>query len=338
MPTIKPNEATSIINSLQGGVVPAIGLQHILVGRSNESKAVLETIFEVEKGSSSVKFWIGDFGSGKSFMMALIKQIALKKNFVVATTDFSPEKRLYDNSRKAVRVYSDLIDSIATKANPEGNSLSIILEKWIENVAEKTAKENNIEPYNIRTVENLPLVKRNILETIKHLTDVGAFEFGEVLTKYYEGFITENIELKRMALKWLRGEYTTKTEARQDLGVREIIDDENYYPILRNWTKFFVAIGYSGLVVNLDEAINLYKIIHPQTRDKNYEKILNIYNDCMQGRTNNLMFNFGGTKEFLEDHRRGLFSYDALKSRLASNKLETAEIRDYSQPQAANNL
>lgn len=332
MSNIKPNEATTIINSLQGGVVPATGLQHILVGRSNESQAVLETIFEIEKGSSAVKFWIGDFGSGKSFMMALIKQIALKKNFVVATADFSPEKRLYDNSRKAVRVYSDLIDSLYVKTNSQGNSLSIILENWIEIVIQKTAEENNINPFALRTPENLPLVKRNILKTIKEITDVGAFEFGEVVVKYYEGFITENVELMRMALKWLRGEYTTKTEARQDLGVREIIDDENYYAMLRNWTKFFVTIGYSGFVINLDEAINLYKIIHPQTRDKNYEKILNIYNDCMQGKVSNLMINFGGTKEFLEDNRRGLFSYDALKSRLAGNKFETAEIRDYSQP------
>jgi hypothetical protein len=332
MSNIKPKEATTIINSLQGGVVPAIGLQHILVGRSKESNAVLETIQEVEKGSSSMKFWIGDFGSGKSFMIALIKQIALKKNFVVASTDFSPEKRLYDNTRKAVRVYSDLIGSFSIQTNPEGNALSAILESWIDEVMQKTAEENNIDLFDLRSVENLPLVKRNILENIKQITDVGAFEFGEVIAKYYEGFVTENVELMRMSLKWLRGEYTTKTEARQDLGVREIIDDENYYQMLRNWAKFLVAIGYSGLVINLDEAINLYKIIHPATRDKNYEKILNIYNDCMQGRVSNLMINFGGTKEFLEDTRRGLFSYDALRSRLASNQFETLEVRDYSQP------
>jgi len=265
-------------------------------------------------------------------MMTLIKQIALKKKFVVATTDFSPEKRLYDNSRKAVRVYSDLIDSLAIQTSPEGNSLSVILESWIDEIMQKTAEQNGIDPFDLRTSENLPLVKRNILETIKQITDVGAFEFGEVVAKYYEGFVTENVELMRMALKWLRGEYTTKTEAKEDLGVREIINDENYYQMLRNWTKFFVAIGYSGLVINLDEAINLYKIIHPQARDKNYEKILNIYNDCMQGRVSNLMINFGGTKEFLEDARRGLFSYDALKSRLASNQFETLEVRDYSQP------
>lgn len=332
MLNIKPREATVIINSLLGGVVPAIGLPNILVGRSNESNAVLETILEVEKGSSSVKFWIGDFGSGKSFMMALIKQIALKKNFVVASADFSPEKRLYDNNRKAVRIYSDLIDSLAIQTRPDGNALSSILETWIEHVIEKTGQINNIDCFELRSKENLPLVKRNILETIKQITDVGAFEFGEVVAKYYEGFVSDSPELMRMALKWLRGEYTTKTEAKDDLGVREIINDENYYSMLRNWTKFFKAIGYSGLVINFDEAINLYKIIHPSTRDKNYEKILNIYNDCMQGRVSNLMINFGGTKEFLEDNRRGLFSYDALKSRLQSNKFETDEVRDYSQP------
>ncbi len=332
MTQIKPKEATTIINSLQGGVVPSIGIQHILVGRSKESNAILETINEVSSGSSAIKFWIGDFGSGKSFMMTLIKQIALKKNFVVASADFSPEKRLYDNNRKSVRVYSDLINSISIQTNPSGGGLSTLLEVWIDSVMEKTANEHGINPFDLRNHENLPMVKRNILASIKEITDVGGFEFGEVVTKYYEGFITDNVELMRMSLKWLRGEYTTKTEAKEDLGVREIINDENYYQMLRNWTKFFVTIGYAGLAINLDEAINLYKIIHPASRDKNYEKILNIYNDCMQGKVSNLLINFGGTKNFLEDARRGLFSYDALRTRLTSNQFETLEFRDFSQP------
>jgi hypothetical protein len=170
------------------------------------------------------------------------------------------------------------------------------------------------------------------MKTINEITDVGGFDFGMVVMKYYEGYIKDDEQLRRNALKWLKGEYRTKTEAKQDLGVREVINDLNYYDMLKNFCKLFVSMGYSGFMVNLDEAINLYKISTSVMREKNYEKILTIYNDCFQGKVANLFFNFAGTKEVLENERRGLFSYNALKSRLLTNKFETAEIRDFAQP------
>ncbi len=168
--------------------------------------------------------------------------------------------------------------------------------------------------------------------TINDITEVGGFDFGLVVLKYYEGYISGDEALKRNALKWLKGEYHTKTEARQDLGVRDIIHDLNYYDMLKNWCKLFVSMGYSGFMVNLDEAINLYKIGTSMMREKNYEKILSIYNDCFQGKINNLFINFAGTRDVLENERRGFFSYQALKSRLETNRFETAEIRDFAQP------
>ncbi len=170
------------------------------------------------------------------------------------------------------------------------------------------------------------------MKTVNEITDVGGFDFGVVVIKYYEGYITDDEMLRRNALKWLKGEYKTKTEARQDLGVREIINDLNYYDMLKNFSRLFVSMGYSGFMVNLDEAINLYKISTAAMREKNYEKILTIYNDCFQGKVSNFFINFAGTKEFLENERRGLFSYQALKSRLETNKFETFEIRDFAQP------
>jgi len=178
----------------------------------------------------------------------------------------------------------------------------------------------------------LTLVQTNIMKTINEITEVGGFDFGMVVMRYYEGFIKDDEHLRRSALKWLKGEYRTKTEAKQDLGVREIINDLNYYDMLKNFCKLFVSIGYSGFMINLDEAINLYKISTSVVREKNYEKIMTIYNDCFQGKVTNLFFNFAGTKEFLENERRGLFSYNALKSRLETNKYETIEYRDFAQP------
>jgi hypothetical protein len=332
MDNIKPKEATSIINSLIGGVVPKIGVHHITVGRSEEINAVVKALDDVKNGHSMVKFWIGDFGSGKSFMLHLLNTVALKQKFVVTNADFTPDNRLYSNDGKGVSLYSSLIDNISIQTKPDGGALMTLLEKWIEKVITKTAEENNISLIDIRDEQHSIQIQNNIIKTINEITDVGGFDFGTVVMKYFEGYITGDDKLRRNSLKWLKGEYSTKTEARQDLGVREIINDSNYYDMLKNFCKFFVSMGYSGFIINLDEAINLYKISTSTVREKNYEKILTIYNDCFQGRVSNLFFNFAGTSEFLENPRRGLFSYDALKTRLTTNKFETSEIRDFAQP------
>lgn len=329
---IKPKEATSIINSLVGGVVPKIGVQHITVGRTEEIEAFITALNDVKNGHSIAKFWIGDFGSGKSFMLHLLNTVALKQKFVVANADFTPDNRLYANDGKSVLLYSAIMDNIAIQTKPEGGALQTLLEKWIEQVISKTAQEKNISLVDIRNEEYLGLIQNSIMKTINEITEVGGFDFGSVIVKYYEGYIKNDEFLRRNALKWLKGEYKTKTEARQDLGVREIINDQNFYDMLKNFCKLFVSMGYSGFMINLDEAINLYKISTSVMREKNYEKILTIYNDCFQGKVSNLFINFAGTREFLENERRGLFSYQALKSRLQTNKFETLEMRDFAQP------
>ncbi len=329
---IKPKEATAIINSLTGGVVPKIGVQHITVGRSDEVKAFVQALEDVKNGHSMFKFWIGDFGSGKSFMLHLLNTVALKQKFVVANADFTPDNRLYSNDGKGVALYSAIMDNVAIQTMPEGGALPTLMEKWIEQVLTKTAEENKISIMDIRSEQYLPLIEKAIMQTLNTITEVGGFDFGVVVLKYYHGYIRQDEHLRRNALKWLKGEYSTKTEARQDLGVREVINDLNYYDMLKNFCKLFVSIGYSGFMINLDEAINLYKISTSTMREKNYEKILTIYNDCFQGKINHLFINLAGTKEVLENERRGLFSYHALKSRLETNKFETAEIRDFAQP------
>lgn len=329
---VKPKEATSIINSLLGGVVPKIGVQHILVGRSLEVEAFVQSLKEVEDGHSMVKFWIGDFGSGKSFMLHILNTVALKQGFVITSADFTPETRLYSNDGKSLALYRTIMNNLAIQTKLEGGAINTILDKWIEQVMIKVSKENNISFTDMQQDGNHELVKKEIMTTINELTDVGGYDFGYILVKYFEAYSTGNNELKRNALRWLKGEYRTKTEARQDLGVREIVNDQNYYDMLKNFSQLFVHIGYKGFMINLDEAINLYKISTSQMREKNYEKILFMYNDCLQGKVNNFFINFAGTKDFLENERRGLFSYNALKTRLQSNRFETSEVRDFSQP------
>jgi len=329
---VKPKEATAIINSLMGGVVPKLGVQHITVGRSDEIAAVVAALDDVRSGHSLVKFWVGDFGSGKSFMLHLLNVIAMKQKFVVANADFTPDNRLYSNDGKGRALYSSIMDNVAIQTKPEGGALPTLLEKWIEQVIVKTAEEHGIAITEIRDEAHLNLIQANILKTINQLTDVGGFDFATVVMNYYEGYIKNDDVLRRNALRWLKGEYHTKTEARQDLGVREIINDLNFYDMLKNFCRLFVSMGYSGFMINLDEAINLYKISTSVMREKNYEKVLTIYNDCFQGKVTNLFINIAGTTETIENPRRGFFSYDALKTRLETNKFETAEIRDFAQP------
>jgi hypothetical protein len=329
---IKPKEAVAIINSLTGGVVPKIGVQHIMVGRSQEVQAFIQALEDVKNGHSMMKFWIGEFGAGKSFMLHLLNTVALKQKFVVSSADFTPDNRLYATDGKARILYSAIMDNIAIQTKPEGGALPTILEKWIEQIIQKTAQAQNISLTEIRNERYFNLIERNIQNALNEISDVGSFDMGVAIMKYYQGYIQDNHSLRKNALRWLKGEYSTKIEARQDLGVRAIINDENYYDMLKNFCRLFASIGYSGFMINLDEAINLYKISNRASREKNYEKILTLYNDCFQGSISHLFLNIAGTKEFLEDERRGLFSYEALKSRLRANRFEGTGMRDFAQP------
>ncbi|BAU29077.1 P-loop uncharacterized protein DUF2791 [Aneurinibacillus soli] len=330
---IKKKDSTAILNSLYGGVVPNRGLEYILVGRAEEAKQILNDLTDVKEGSSVIKFFIGKFGSGKSFIQALVQQIAFKEKFVVAKADFTPERRLYGSEGKSVVTYSELMKNLAIATVPEGNALPTILDKWISEVQTRVTQKKGYGAVEFDNPEFIKDVENEIVSITAKMDDlVGGYDFARILTLYFKGFVEDNSHLQRCALRWLRGEYTTKTEAREDLGVRDIINDANYYEYIKVLSQFVRQIGYAGLVINFDEAINLYKITHPQARDKNYEMILKIYNDTLQGNVGGLFITFGGTEEFLEDERRGLFSYAALKSRLQSNRFETNEHRDLSQP------
>lgn len=330
---VNKRDSQAILNSLIGGVVPSRGLQHILVGRIAEANQIMKDLQEVKEGSTKVKFFIGAFGSGKSFIQGLIQQIGFKEKFVVAKADFTPERRLYGNDRKAVATYTELVKNIAVSSKPEGNALKIILEKWISDVLSKVVQVkgyDNVDFQNEQFVKDIKTEMNELILAMDNLT--GGYDFALVISSYFEGYVDDDEELQRKALKWIRGEYTTKTEARTDLGVSTIIDDLNYYEYIKVLANFIRSIGYSGLIINFDEAINLYKITHPQTREKNYETILKIFNDMLQGSLEGIYITFCGTPEFLEDERRGLFSYQALKRRLVSNKFETTDFRDMSQP------
>lgn len=324
MPEIKRRERDAVLQSLQAGLVPRQGLHLIQVGRKQEVAAMLTDLERVEEGGAAFRIVVGRFGSGKSFFLNLVRTLAIQKKMVVIQADISMERRLQASGGEARALYSELVRNLATKSKPEGGALGNLCEGWISSLHHEVTSNGGGDQD----------VKKRIFEDLKDLQEhVGGFEFAEILAKYYDGFLAGKDELQAAALRWLRGEYTTKTEARQDLGVRRIISDENIYDSLKLLARFCVKAGHSGLLVNLDEMVVLsHRLPNTRARQTNYEAILTILNDCLQGSVRNLGFVLAGTDECLEDKRRGLYSYEALRSRLLDNRFAGEGVVDFSGP------
>lgn len=316
---IRSKEKEAIIQSLKSGVTPKIGLQHIQVGRSNEISALNGDINRIVDGGSTFRLIIGEYGSGKTFFLSVIRSIALEKKLVTVHADLSPDRRIHASSGQARNLYSELIRNMATRNKPEGNALTSIVERFIT----EARKEANNQNADVASV---------IQGKLSSLADlVGGYDFAKVIEVYWLAHDEDNDLLKSNAIRWLRAEYTTKTEAKKDLGVSTIISDGSFYDSLKLLSLFVRQAGYTGLLVNLDEMVNLYKLHSTQARTSNYEQILRILNDCLQGTAEYLGFLLGGTPEFLLDPRKGLYSYEALQSRLAENSFaQRAGVVDYS--------
>ncbi|MDP2965625.1 MAG: ATP-binding protein [Pelolinea sp.] len=327
---IPRREAITILNSLAAGVTPRAGLRHIAVGRSKEVNAIKQDLDQIAADGASIRFIIGRYGSGKSFLLQLIRSYALDSKFVVADVDFSPERRLFGSSDEAISTYRELARNISTQTRPDGNALPIIIEKWIAGVQSQVMQDCAASS---GSPEFVCEVEKKIVQTLSAMHElVHGFDFAQVINAYFRGYLTGDDTLKNNAIRWLRGEFPNKTEASQALGVKAIIDSDNYYDYLKILARFVRNVGYTGLLICFDEAAYLYKISNSISRKNNYEAILNILNDCLQGKASSIGFIFGGTPEFMEDSRRGLYSYEALRSRLSGNRFATAEMQDLSGP------
>ena len=304
---IRAKERETIIQSLRSGVVPRVGLQHIQVGRSDELKSFIKDLETIADGGSSFRLIIGDYGSGKTFFLSLVRSIALEKGLVTMTADLSPSKRLYGNEGQARRLLADLVTSLSTRTKQDGNALTNILEKFISIAQVKAEKER----------EEISFTIKNMLNELNDFPNGHSFAY--IVYKYWEAYDTENDALKNCVLKWLKGEYATKTDTMRDLGIRDFINDASFFNTLKLYSVLVKKAGYNGLLINLDEMVNLYKAAHGTSRKMNYEEILGILNNTLQGTVSNIGFIMSGTPEFLKDTRRGLYSYEALRSRLAEN-------------------
>ena len=318
---IRLKEKDAIIQSLKSGVTPKIGIQHIQVGRANEVKALIQDLDRIIDGGSAFRLIIGEYGSGKTFFLSVMRSIALEKKLVTVSADLSPDRRIHASSGQARNLYSELMRNLSTRNKPDGNAITSIVERFITQAC-KESDAGNV------SVSNVIHDKLSVISDM-----VGGYDFAKVIEAYWNAHEQDNDTLKSNAIRWLRAEYSTKTDARKDLGVRTIISDASFYDALKIMSLFVRQAGYSGLLVNLDELVNLYKLSSTQARTSNYEQILRILNDCLQGSAEYIGFFLGGTPEFLLDPRKGLYSYEALQTRLAENSFaQRAGVIDYSSP------
>lgn len=312
-PRVPKRVAAVILNSLKGGVVPRIGLPYITVGREVEIRALLTDLSLIADGGASFRFLVGRYGAGKSFLLQTIRTHAMGEGFVVADVDLSPERRLQGGQGQGLATYRELIRNISTKTRPEGGALNLILDRWVASCAD--ADESTV---------NAQLAP---LEEMVH-----GFDFARMLRRYREAVSEGNEEAMSRVTKWIRGEYRTKSEARAELGSSTIISDDDWYDYVKLIARFLVCSGYKGMLVLIDELVNLYKIPNAITRQYNYEKILTMYNDTLQGKAQYLGMIMGGTPTSIEDRRRGVFSYEALRSRLAQGRFAREDLKDMLAP------
>ena len=322
--------AQTILNSLKGGVVPRIGLPYITVGRKNEIEALLHDISIISEGGASFRFIVGRYGSGKSFLLQAIRNYAMDRGFIVSDADLSPERRLKGTSGQGLATYRELISNLSTKTKPEGGALSLILDRWISSIQSEAANETGLLPGNPLLSE---AVDRKIYAVTSSISElVHGFEFAKLLSFYYHAYLEGDDDMKAKVSKWFRGEYSTKREAKEELGINIIITDDDWYDYLKIFALFFRLAKYEGIIIMIDELVNLYKIPSSITRQYNYEKLLTIYNDTLQGKARYIGFLMGATPQALEDRRRGLYSYEALRSRLQEGKFSRPGTRDLLAP------
>lgn len=329
-PRVPRRIAQVIINSLKGGVVPRVGLPYITVGRDREVAALLHDLDLVADGGASFRFLVGRYGSGKSFLLQTIRNHAMGRGFVVADADLSPERRLQGTGGQGLATYRELIRNLSTKTRPEGGVLNLVLDRWVSNVQSQVTLEDGLSPEDPAFADAM---ERRIMGTMASVQElVHGYDFARLLTMYWRAHLEGDDETKANVTKWFRGEYRNKTEARRELGVNIVIGDDDWYDYLKILATFLVGAGYKGLVILLDEMVNLYKIPNAVSRQYNYEKVLTMYNDTLQGKAHHLGIIMSGTPQAIEDRRRGLYSYEALRSRLTQGRFSQGGLVDMLAP------
>jgi hypothetical protein len=328
---ISPRHSSAILQAFSNGVTPRIGLEHVVVGRSAEVEAMLDDLdYRVAKGGASFRLVVGPYGSGKSFMLQVIRNYALQRNFVVADADLSAERRLTGTKGQGVGLYRELLKNMAIRTRPEGGAFTPLLEHWMNTIQEQVMRSTKLLPDDPQFSVLVQYHVQNTLSAVSALSN--SFDFARVLSIYWRAYQSGDDAKMASATRWLRGEYQVLPQVRAELQVNSMVTDKNWYNYLKLFASFFQLIGYKGLVIFFDEAVNLYKISSSVSRNNNYEQLLTLFNDANQGVAQNIGLIFSGTPQLVEDPKRGLYSYEALRSRLQESRFTQNGRRSFAGP------
>ena len=158
-----------------------------------ELSSLLDNLDDVADGGAACRFLIGRYGSGKSFLIQLIRGRALERGFICADADLSPERRLSGGNGAGLATYKELMINMASKASPDGGALPSILSRHYAKLQFELADEG--------VLPDSPLfesaLKRKVILMLEELeADVGGFDFARVLGEYYTAMINDNLEKK----------------------------------------------------------------------------------------------------------------------------------------------
>jgi hypothetical protein len=289
-------EAKRIINALKTGVIPDADLDLLCVGRESIVKEFKRCLELVEHGGSCTKFISGEYGSGKSFLLGKAGQLAIRHNFAISRVQIG--KSMHLNNPDIF--YYGIMHNIASGTIHNGeNGFEELFSQWLDKLRNNPSKAQ---------------ASKEISETITELNNYNS-SFARAFLTYIKARVVLDEQLAAAAASWIKGEKNIPAALKARIDVKGDIEKSTSMDSLKAFMHLLRHIGYSGLVILVDE-LELIMGLRSDIRRGCYENLRYIVDSCGNGDFGNCLFVFAGTDALFSDEEKGLKSYHALYQRL----------------------
>ncbi|HON81140.1 MAG TPA: BREX system ATP-binding protein BrxD [Methanoregulaceae archaeon] len=312
-------ESLNIINALRRGTVPAGGLERIAVGVDLEEDVIGAQFDYVAKGGGDLKFVRGDYGSGKTFLVARSLEIARGKGFVTAHVTISPSAPLY----RQKNIYQQICASLRTRE--EEHALKAVIDSWLFSIEERLLRVSD------HHLEEESLEKATLKEIETALASISEMNssLAAALRTYYRANNAGDFQTAQSAIGWISAEPNIGREFKQKAGIRGDVDETYALIFLKGLVRIIVNAGYAGLAVAIDE-LETTQVLPRNQRDKAYNTLRLLVDSLDRGDLPYCYFVFTGTPAFFEGPR-GVRSLPSLADRIGITG--TSEFKNPRQPQ-----
>ncbi|WP_319579318.1 BREX system ATP-binding protein BrxD [uncultured Methanospirillum sp.] len=264
-------ESIGIINALRRGTVPAQGLGRFAVGLSTEEQVIADQMDLVAMGGADIKFIRGEYGSGKTFLIARALEIARKKGFVTAHVAISPVSPLH----RLRSLYAQIATSL--HAGGEQQAFRSIIDAWLFGIEQRvSAREGAAIP--VDRLEELTL--REVEFALADISLLNA-PIAAVIRTYYLANNAADFRTSQAAIGWLCGDPNIGRDLRQKAGIRGDIGDSSIFPLLEALPVFVTGAGYKGCVVAIDE-LEITQTFPRNLRERGFQNLVRII-DAIDG-------------------------------------------------------